>query len=241
MIKLLLLLLNGAKLGKLLTTGGSMLVSVVLYAWIFGWGYAVGFVAMMFLHEMGHFIAARQRGLPAGLPTFIPFIGAWTQLERMPHDAETEAYVGIAGPLAGTLAALICYFFARDQHSPLLLAVAYSGFFLNLLNLLPVPLFDGGRITAAISRRIWFVGVPVLIALLLWRPSPALFIMTLLAAPQLWDAWKTRHEIQHYFEVPLAKRLEYGALYIALIGYLAVMTSEVHDMLSTVRVGGFPT
>src|SRR5437762_4267613 len=112
MIKLLLWLLSSLKfikLGKLLTTGGTMLVSVVVYAFIWGWRYAAGFVALMFVHEMGHYLAARQRGLAVGAPTFIPFVGAWIQLKQMPHDAETEAYVGLAGPLVGTAGALACY------------------------------------------------------------------------------------------------------------------------------------
>ena len=76
MIKILLLLLSGAKLGKLLTTGGTMLISVVVYAFVFGWKYAIGFIALLFAHEMGHYLAARKRGLDVGLPTFIPFVGA---------------------------------------------------------------------------------------------------------------------------------------------------------------------
>ncbi|MEO7887731.1 MAG: site-2 protease family protein, partial [Polaromonas sp.] len=154
MTKLLLLLFTGAKFGKLLLTGGSMLISVFAYALLFGWRYAVGFVALLFVHEMGHYIAARQRGLNVGAPTFIPFVGAWVELKDMPHDAETEAYVGLGGPLLGTIGALACYFIARDQDSNLLLAIAYSGFFLNLFNLIPLSPFDGGRITAVLSPRI---------------------------------------------------------------------------------------
>ncbi len=92
--KLLLLLLSGAKLGKLLTTGGSMLVSVLVYSWIFGWRYALGFVLLLFVHEMGHFLAARYKGLDVGAPTFIPFVGAWIALKDKPHDAQTEAFIG---------------------------------------------------------------------------------------------------------------------------------------------------
>lgn len=148
MIKTLLLLLNAAKLGKILLSSGTMLLSVFAYAFVFGWWYAVGFVALIFVHEMGHYIAARRRGLDVGLPTFIPFVGAWIQLKELPHNAETEAYVGMAGPLAGTLGALACYFLARSTDSHLLLALAYSGFFLNLFNLIPLSLS-----TADASRR----------------------------------------------------------------------------------------
>ena len=101
MIKLLLGLLAAGKLGKVLLTGGTMLVSVLAYSLLFGWWYAVGLVVLIFVHEMGHYVAARQRGLDVGAPTFIPFVGAWIELKQRPHDAETEAYVGIAGPLAG--------------------------------------------------------------------------------------------------------------------------------------------
>src|SRR5215510_2967660 len=98
-MKTLLLLLSAGKLGKAALTRGTMLVSIVAYAFLFGWWYAVGFVLLMFGHEMGHYVAAKRRGLNVGAPTFIPFVGAWVQLRDLPHDAETEAYVGIAGPL----------------------------------------------------------------------------------------------------------------------------------------------
>lgn len=234
-MKLLFLLLNAAKLGKLLTTGGTMLLSVAVYAWIFGWPYAVGFVLLLLCHEMGHYIAARQRGLNVGAPTFIPFVGAWIELKEMPHDAETEAYVGIAGPLAGTLAALLCYFLARSEGSTLLLAVSYSGFFLNLFNLIPLPPFDGGRVTAAISRRMWLIGAPLLVGLFLWRPSPLLVMMAILAAPQVWQAWKGQAGDEAYYAIPAQKRFEYGLLYVGLVAYLAIMTHDVHEMLGAVR------
>ena len=209
MLKLLALLLSGANLGKLFTTGGTMLLSVVLYAFIYGWRYAVGFVALLFVHEMGHFIAARKRGLNVGWPTFIPFVGAWVALKDMPHNAETEAYVGLGGPLLGTVGALLAYVMARSWDANWLLAVAYSGFFLNLFNLIPVSPFDGGRITAVLSPRIWLLGVPVLGALFLWRPSPMLVVMALLAAPQLIKAWRYRadsEEAATYYAVPAAKK-----------------------------------
>jgi Zn-dependent protease len=241
MIKLLLLLLSGAKLGKLFTTAGTMLVSVVAYAFVFGWGYAVGFVALLFVHEMGHYLAARQRGLAVGAPTFIPFVGAWIQLKDMPHDAETEAYVGLAGPLVGTVGALACYFVAREQGSQLLLAVAYAGFMLNLFNMIPLSPFDGGRITAVISPRTWLLGVPVLAALFIWRPSPMLILVAVLAAPQVWKAIRFRSdsdEARSYYAASVGVRWEYGVYYVALVGFLAVMTHDVHEMLGHLgRVG----
>ena len=238
MVKLLLLLLSGAKLGKLLASGGTMLISVVVYAFVFGWPYAVGFVALLFVHEMGHYIAARQRGLAVGLPTFIPFLGAWINMKDLPHDAETEAYVGLGGPLLGTVGAIAVYFIARETGTTWLLAVAYSGFFLNLFNLIPISPFDGGRITAVLSPRIWLLGVPILGALFIWRPSPMLILMAVLAAPQAWKAWKFRNNSEEaltYYAVPTAKKWEYALLYIGLAGFLAVMVYDVHEMLEAQR------
>src|SRR5258708_17773627 len=139
---------------------------------------------------MGHFVAARLRGLDVGAPTFIPFVGAWIAMKDMPRDVETEAYVGIAGPLAGTAGALACYFVARTYDSNLMLALSYAGFFINLFNLIPLSPFDGGRITAIISPRLWLVGGPILIAVFFWRPSPMLILMAILAAPQGMKSFK---------------------------------------------------
>jgi Zn-dependent protease len=241
MIKILFLLLSGAKFGKLLASGASMIVSVAIYAMIFGWWYAVGFVFLLLIHEMGHYIAARQRGLNVGLPTFIPFVGAWIELKELPHDAETEAYVGLAGPLAGTVAAVLCYFFARNYNSDLMLAVAYSGFFLNLFNMIPMSPFDGGRITAVLTPRIWFAGVPVLLALFYYRPSPILILVALLAAPQLWRAWKydaNAPENVAYYGISRQVRITYSAYYLLLLVFLAMMTHDVHEMLAAVRAVG---
>jgi Zn-dependent protease len=238
LIKLLLLLLSGAKLGKLALTGGTMLVSVVAYAFVFGWKYAVGFVLLLFVHEMGHYIAAKRRGLAVGAPTFIPFLGAWIELKDLPHDAETEAYVGLGGPLLGTAGALVCYLMARSYGTPWLLAVAYGGFFLNLFNLIPLSPFDGGRITAVLSPRIWLLGVPVLGALFVYRPSPTLLIVALLAAPQVWKALAYRKnsvEAQTYYAVTTGVKWQYGLMYLALLGFLAVMTHDAHEMLQGLR------
>ncbi|WP_431049780.1 site-2 protease family protein [Roseateles sp. L2-2] len=242
MTKLLFLLFSGVKLSKLLLSGGTMLLSVLLYAWVYGWRYAVGFIVLLFVHEMGHYVAARQKGLNVGLPTFIPFVGAWIELKEMPHDAQTEAYIGLGGPLLGTVGATVCYLLARSWNLDWLLAVSYAGFFLNLFNLIPMSPFDGGRITAVLSPRIWFAGVPVLVGLFLYRPSPMLLLIAFLAAPQLMKAWKYRadsEEAQTYYAVPTRVKWEYAAYYIGLAAFLAVMTHDVHEMLGAARhLGG---
>ena len=237
MLKLLGALFAAGKLGKVALTGGTMLLSVFAYALVFGWWYAVGFVLLILVHEMGHFIAARRRGLDVGAPTFIPFVGAWIELKDQPHDAEMEAYIGIAGPLAGTAGALACYFLARNYQSDLLLALSYAGFFINLFNLIPLSPLDGGRVTAVLSPRVWLLGVPLLVALFFWRPSPMLVLIAILAAPQVIKAFRydaNAPENVQYYGVSLEHKLTYGTLYLMLAAYLAVMSYEVHEMLSHV-------
>lgn len=233
MLKLLALLFGGLKFGKLMTTGGTMLLSVGVYAWMFGWPYAVGFVVLLLIHELGHYIAARRRGLDVGAPTFIPFVGAWIELKSLPHDAETEAYIGMAGPLIGSLGALACFYLGRIEDSTLLLALAYSGFFLNLFNLIPLAPFDGGRITAAISPKLWLLGVPILIGVFLYRPSPLLFLMAILAAPNVLKAIRgpATDEERAYYIVSDETRFTYAALYLGLAIFLAQMCDTLHEEL----------
>ena len=235
MIKLLATLLAAGKLGPMLTTGLSMLLSVGVYAMFFGWPYAVGLILLLLCHEMGHFYAARQRGLAVGAPTFIPFVGAWVQLKDQPMDVETEAHVALAGPIAGTLAAIVCWMGAVATDEPLLVALAYVGFLLNLFNLLPISPFDGGRITAILSPRVWLIGAPMLVGLFFVWPSPMLVLMAVLAVPSLLRAWRfdpAKPEYARYYQSTLAQKLEYGGWYLGLAAFLGVMTYRLHEALS---------
>jgi Zn-dependent protease len=166
------------------------------------------------------------------LPTFIPFVGAWIQLKEQPLDAETEAYVGIAGPMLGSAAAFACYIAAQSFDSRLLMALAYAGFVLNLFNLIPLSPLDGGRIVSVVSPRIWFLGFPMLVGLFLWSPSPLLILIGVLAIPQLWAAFKDRGTLDAaYYRASSRVRLTYAAQYLALAGFLAVMAFEIHQGL----------
>ena len=237
MSRIFLLILAGLKFGKLFGTVGTMLIAIGVYAIVFGWRYAVGIVAMLFVHEMGHYLAARQRGVDVGMPTFIPFVGAWIELKQRPHDAETEAYIGLAGPLVGTVGAIGAYFLARNYGTSWLLAVSYTGFFINLINMIPLPPLDGGRITAVLSPRIWLLGVPIIGVLLWFQFSFVLLLVAILAFPHVMAALrfdKNHPDNQRYYEVSPRVRWEYGLLYVGLIAFLAFMTNDVQRQLSGV-------
>src|SRR5215204_3691179 len=130
---------------KLLTTSASMLVSIGAYSLIWGWRFAFGFVLMLLVHELGHVIQLRREGIKASAPLFIPFLGAVISARSMGKDAAAEARVGLAGPVLGSLAALVPLALYGLTGEELFKALAFVGFFLNLFNLLPVLPLDGGR------------------------------------------------------------------------------------------------
>lgn len=233
------MLLAAGKLGKVLFSSGSMLISIGLYALIYGWRYAVGFVGLLFVHELGHYLAARRRNLNVGLPTFVPFVGAWIELKEQPFDAETEAFIGLAGPMLGSAAAYAVFLLSREYDSNLLLALAYAGFMLNLFNLIPLSPLDGGRIVGVISPKIWLVGIPVLLGVFFWRPSPMLFMVAILAAPHVWTVIKNKGAVDEtYYSADKATRLKFGFQYLALTLFLAVLSFETYEALEMVRKQG---
>lgn len=120
-------------------------ISVAAYALIWGWRFAVGFVFLILIHELGHFLEAKRQGLNPSLPVFVPFLGAYVLLRDAPFDPWRNALVSLAGPIAGGAAAAGFLVAGQIEDSRLLLALAYTGFFLNLFNMIPVAFLDGGH------------------------------------------------------------------------------------------------
>lgn len=221
---------------KLLSTAGTALVSVVAYSLFWGWKFAVGFVILLFVHEMGHVIQLRREGIKATAPMFIPFLGAVVTMKSMPDDALAEARVGLAGPVLGTVGAGVCLGIAEATDSDLLRALAYIGFFLNLFNLLPVVPLDGGRAMAAMAPWMWFVGFGALVALALLFPNPILFIIVFFGALELYRRWKQRKsgslEQAAYYRVSPRNRLLVAGVYIGLVVVLVLGMDASHILSS---------
>jgi Zn-dependent protease len=240
MLRWLILLASAAKFGPLLKTGGTMLLSVVAYSFVFGWWYAVGFVLLILVHELGHYVAARRIGLSVGVPTFIPFVGAWIELKQQPVSVSQEAQIAFAGPFVGTVGATVVYWLAGQYQSSLLLGISYAGFFINLFNLVPISPFDGGRIVAILSPKVWLLGAPILLGIFFLIPSPMFLLILILLAPSIWQglrsAWQgaTPQANPRYYEVPRHARIRYAAYYLLLLAYLCVMTFRVHDQLRAI-------
>lgn len=218
---------------KLLLTLGTALVSVVLYSLVFGWWFAVGFVLLLFVHEMGHVIQLRREGIRASVPVFVPFLGAVVGMKQMPDDALAEARVGLAGPILGTVGAAVCFAIAEATGSSMLRALAYVGFLINLINLVPLTPFDGGRAMAAMAPAMWFIGLGVMVFLLLVTHISFLLIFVLFGGYDTYRRWKLRktgsQQQAAYYRVAPRARVVVGVVYVGLVVALALgmLNSEV--------------
>jgi Zn-dependent protease len=207
---------------KLFTVAGSMLVSIAAYALLWGWQFALGFVLLLFVHELGHVWEAKRQGLPVSAPMFIPFLGALITLKQLPADAWNEAKVAIAGPIVGGLGAAAVWGVGVATGSDLLVALAFTGFFLNLFNLAPISPLDGGRIVAAIHPALWIAGLALLLALAFVAPNPILILILVLGGLESWRRWQHRKhpEAEAYYRVAPGRRLVVGVAYIAVAALL---------------------
>jgi Zn-dependent protease len=186
--KSLLFLFKALPAGKLLLTSGSMIAMIAFEAQRSGWWFGVGFVFLILIHELGHGYAMKQRGVASGWPIFIPFLGAMIAMKGAPQDRDAEAAIAYGGPLAGTGASLAAAGIGLQTDSSAMLALAYSGFFLNLFNLTPLSPLDGGRIAQAFSKQAWKVGLGILAVVFFLTGAPQLLLIGALALPQLFGS-----------------------------------------------------
>src|SRR5438093_9904623 len=213
---------------KVVTTAGSMLVSIAAYAWIWGLPFAVGFVVLIFVHELGHVIELRRQGVKASAPLFIPFLGAVIGMRELPDDAWKEARVALAGPILGSVGAAVCWVAAEATGSELLMGLAFVGFFLNLFNLIPVVPLDGGRAAGALHPALWFVGLLLMVGLAVVRPNPILVLIIVIGGLDLWRRWQARGEAAEYYRLSIEQRVTVGVVYLGLVIALAVAVSATH-------------
>jgi Zn-dependent protease len=217
---------------KLLATAGTMLVSIVAYATIWGFSFALGFVVLILVHEMGHVIALRREGIKASAPMFIPFLGAVISARSLGDNAAAEARVGLAGPVLGSIGAAACIPLWHATGNELFRALAFTGFFLNLFNLLPVVPLDGGRAMAAMAPAMWVVGFLGMVALAILFPNPIILIIAVVAGFETYKRWKQRRsgslEQLAYYRVAKVDRALIAAVYLSLIALLVVGMDATH-------------
>jgi Zn-dependent protease len=219
------------KLGKILTTSGTMFVSVWFYSLAFGWSFAAGFVLLIFVHEMGHVCVAWRQGLPITAPIFIPFMGALILVKAEAKSAWNAAVMGIGGPILGSIGALVCWWLYAVTQNELFLGLAYVGFMINLFNLMPVFPLDGGWITGAVSPYLWLVGMGVLVTGFVTGHfrNPMIIFLLISSLPRLWQGIRTGEahgpDVQ---PATLDQKIKMGLAYLALAGAVAWAMGETH-------------
>ena len=228
--KVALLLLTKA---KFLTTSGSMLVSIAAYSLIWGWKFAAGFVALLFVHEMGHYIQMRREGVQAELDGVHPVPRrrgrrALARRLRARRGARRPRRPGARHARHASSSAGI-YLATGEEFWR---ALAFVGFFLNLFNLLPVLPLDGGRAMAAMAPWMWVVGFGALLALLFVAPNPILIFILLFGGMETWRRYKQRKAGLEgnaaYYKVKPIHRLAVGAVYVGLLVLLGVGMDLTH-------------
>lgn len=203
------------------------LISIGAYAVFLGWPFAFGLVASLLVHELGHVVQIRREGMPVKALNFVPFLGAYVLSERA-TSPDQQARISIAGPVAGTGLALVLLAFAGDDE--LLLALAYTGFFLNLFNLLPVPILDGGGVGEAFNAGWWAI-VAAALGLVALATGVAFAVLAGLAAALM--AFLHRGDgfaLDPHDGLPPAQRARVATVYVGVIAVCAVgMNASFRD------------
>jgi Zn-dependent protease len=191
------------KLNFLLSLAGFIAVYWALWGAKFG----VGFAALILIHEMGHFIDIKRRGLPADMPVFLPGLGAYVRWSSLGVSIETRAAISLAGPLAGWIASAACALIYLKTGSGLWAALARSSAWLNVMNLIPIWVLDGGQAAAALSKTERMILLTASLALWLLLRENVFFLVALGAGWQLFTKDLPVHHSRRtlaYFVVLLA-------------------------------------
>jgi len=217
------------ELGGVLQVALSTLVSLAVYALAFGFNFAIGFMALLFVHEMGHIIASRVVGLRASGPMFIPFIGAVVRLNKIPVNSKMAANIAIGGPAAGVVSALVCFVFYLWTDSLLMLVLSYVACILNLFNLIPCAPLDGEHIAAAISHRLMWVGSLVIGLIFVYTHNILIFIIFVFSLIQLWK-WRSFGNKEDS-SLTRRQRLTVAWWYFGILAVLSVLTWYIMEFL----------
>ena len=215
--------------------GGSMLITVAAYATKFRFGLVIGFVLITLIHEIGHAIVIRMKGLRTGFMVFIPFIGGAVTLKDQPRSAYDDAQIGLAGPLFGTAASLLALQIFKWWGNPLYLLIASVGFILNLLNLIPLGVLDGGRISAAITKWMWLIGGGAVIYKTVRQPNPLMIVILILAAFQVYASIMREKTERSFYDITVAQRTAIAVAYFALVVFLGHQTYMALDRLTLLK------
>jgi Zn-dependent protease len=208
----------------------TMLFSVVFTAQVFGWAFSIGYVLCILAHELGHFYVARRLDVPVTAPVFLPGFGAFVRLKGRERTAWEEALIGIGGPTAGMLAGMLCMWLHALTGNPVTQRLAFAGFAINLVNLMPAGPLDGGWIARAVSPKAWLIGLIGLVALIAAGPlrQPLLIVVVVVSLARLWQEWQRKGDVSDGRAATPRQGLAMALFYVSLCGLLALLLQQTH-------------
>ena len=212
-------LLKVAKVGPLLSMGASM----AAYGWLFGWKFGVGMVSLIFVHELGHGLMMRRIGVPAGPMTFIPFFGAVIEMRGRPVSSYHDALIAMGGPVLGTVATLPILGYGLMTGDQFALARSHWGCMVNLFNLLPIGMLDGGRIAGALSKWTLPLGIGLSgLGIYAFPNNPIMYITAISACASTYSRFfGSGSQDSEFWKMEFDKQLLVGTSYASLIAVLA--------------------
>lgn len=230
--------LEGFGVAQYAIAGGSFAVTIAAYARAYPetpLALVIGFVVITLIHEIGHAMVIRAKGLRAGFMVFIPFVGGAVTLKDQPRSVYDDALIGLAGPIFGTIASLIPLQIFKSTGDPVYLLVAFAGFVLNLFNLVPLGMLDGGRISAAITKWMWVFGGAFVIYHVLKRPNPLMILILVLAVFQVYAAIVREQDDKQFYEVSGAQRAAIAVAYFSLVIFLSHQAYMAYSRIQMLR------
>lgn len=202
----------------LLGTVISGAVSIAAYAWIWGWTFAAAIMVTLLIHELGHVIQIKREGMPVKALNFVPFLGAYV-LSEGARSADQQARISIAGPLTGALLASAVYLAAGDDQ--LLRAIAFTGFYLNLLNLIPIGFLDGGGVASVFTAGWWVLIAPILGAVAIGSGSTLAAIVAIVGAVLIYVHRGRGFALDPGDGVPFQERINAAVLFVGVAAVCA--------------------
>ena len=180
----------------------SILAFVGIYWALYGWWFAVGFFASIFIHEMGHYITVRRYGYSANAPVFVPLFGAYVKWQGAGIQTPTLARISLAGPLYGLFSGIAAFLIYQWTGNAVWLAVAHAAAFINLFNLIPISIFDGGSAFYAVGRQERIAVAVVAMAMFFFLTEFMFLFIGLGAAYRAWRGdypGETSQSVAYYF------------------------------------------
>ena len=231
----LLKLLSSFKLLYFFKSFLSMFIMIGVYTVAFGWAYAFMVVGLILIHEMGHFVFMKAMNLDPKLPIFVPFMGAYVQMTKLPADQATHAWVAIAGPLVGGVTSVGLFYVGLMLDNRALMAAGNTGVLLNIFQLIPAKPFDGGFVVNAVSKWLLIPGTIMAVALGVMLHSFLLLIIAALSAFMTYRAFTRPAEaggtILGQAPANLTEKILIGTAYFGLLGTLGYVFYLSHNDL----------